>query len=399
MVPADTRADIPGKSTDSIGKRQRQLTEEIRVLKFRLAAMERDRLELTQMTDSLSKSEEKYRALFNSAAYPMTSVNDEGVLLDCNDRIYDILGYERHELLNQSMARIMHPDSLEYAKGNLQELIDTGIAFNKEYRMIRKNGCVIDVCVNSSGIFSPEGEFVRSICILQDISERKRAEKKLSDYQERLKKLVNELSLAEERERRRIAVGIHDNIAQNMAMMKLYLEQVRRDLDPDKDNQTFSDVFACIDRAIDDARHLTFDLGSSTLYISGLEPALVEWLEEEVQAKHGLVTEFEGRDVPDSLDEDLRVLVFRMVRELLVNVVKHAKAQQVKVSVCRTDCGLDVSVRDDGDGFVLGEDSTPSKEGSYGLFSIQERLDCLGGAMDVQSEIGHGTCVTLRVPL
>jgi signal transduction histidine kinase len=126
----------------------------------------------------------------------------------------------------------------------------------------------------------------------------------------------------------------------------------------------------------------------------------VEWLTEQAQDRYGIPSEFKDDKQPKPLDDDVRVLLFQAVRELLVNVVKHAQAQSVKVATRRDDGGIQIIVEDDGvgfDAFPIG--SQWSRTGGFGLFSIRERLDYLGGQLKVKSEPGHGTRVTLVAPL
>ncbi|MCK4723422.1 MAG: ATP-binding protein, partial [Dehalococcoidia bacterium] len=128
----------------------------------------------------------------------------------------------------------------------------------------------------------------------------------------------------------------------------------------------------------------------------GLEPAL-EWLVEQVQAEHGIRCTFEDDGQTKPLGDDARGFVFWVVRELLMNVVKHAEAQAVTVSVCRDDSELRMVVEDNGVGFDTSEMEWRTR--GFGLFSIRERLTEFGGQFEVKSELGRGTRVILVVPL
>ena len=157
-------------------------------------------------------------------------------------------------------------------------------------------------------------------------------EKKLLDYQAQLKSLASELTLTEERERRRIATDIHDRISQGLVISKMKLEQLRESEASDHIAGELDEVCHMLGQSIDSGRLLTFDLGSPILYELGFEAAVAEWLTEQVR-KHNIETEFEDDEEPKPLDDDVRGVLFRMVRELLFNVIKHARAKKVKVSV------------------------------------------------------------------
>lgn len=125
--------------------------------------------------EALKESEEKHRLIFETAANLIISVDSDGTLMDCNNRIEEVLGYKREEMIGQNMGKIIHPDYHPKAQESLAELMTTGTAYNKEYKMVCKDGRLIDVSVNSSAITDEQGNFIRSICIIDDITERKQA--------------------------------------------------------------------------------------------------------------------------------------------------------------------------------------------------------------------------------
>jgi signal transduction histidine kinase len=248
-----------------------------------------------------------------------------------------------------------------------------------------------------SGVFS-----ILSVLVLllsTDIIKRRRVERKLLDYQGQLKSLASELTLTEERERRRIAMDIHDRISQGLVISKMKLERLRESEASDHVAGELDEVCNLLGQSIDSGRLLTFDLGSPILYELGFEAAVAEWLMEQGR-KHNIETEFEDDEEPKPLDVDVRGVLFRMVRELLFNVVKHAHAKKVKVSVLRDDTFLKVLVADNGNGFEPNRIVRGGRQtGGFGLFSIRERLEQLGGKLDIESAPGHGCTAIITVPL
>jgi PAS domain S-box-containing protein len=235
---------------------------------------------------------------------------------------------------------------------------------------------------------------------LGDIAERKRAEEKLFVYQAQLKSLASELTLTEERERRRIATELHDRIGQLLVISKVKLGALREFEQSDEFTGAVNEICDSLDQSIQNTRSLTFDLSSPILYELGFEAAVAEWLDEQIREKHGIETEFIDDGQPKPLDDDISVLLFRDVRELLINVVKHAQADKVKVAVRRIDNEIYVSVEDDGVGFNISEiTSIATKTRGFGLFSIRERLEQLGGRLEIDSKPGCGTRVTVIAPL
>ena len=232
-----------------------------------------------------------------------------------------------------------------------------------------------------------------------NIIHRRQMEKKLLKYQAQLKSLASELSLAEERERRRIATELHDRISQSLVISKMMLEQLRETETSDHVAGVLDDVCNLLSQTIGSSRLLTFDLGSPILYQLGLEAAVSEVLTEQVQ-KHNIATELEDDGLPKPLDEDIRGILFRMVRELLINVVKHARASKVKVSINRIDTAVRICVKDNGVGFEPDKVTAfGPKTGGFGLFSIRERLEQLGGRLEIKSATGRGCTVIVMAPL
>ncbi len=241
---------------------------------------------------------------------------------------------------------------------------------------------------------------VMVIILSANILRRKRAEVKLLHYQKQLKSLASELSLTEERERRRIAVELHDRIGQSLVITKIKLQTLLKRQSFGQSCRELSEVCDSLDRTIQDTKSLTFDLSYPILYELGFEAAVAEWLAEQIEAEHGIATEFEDDGRPKPLEEDIRVLLFRSVQEVLINVVKHADARKVRVFSRKVDNRIHVGVEDDGVGFNLSEVSSIAAEtGGFGLFSIRERLEQVGGRLEVDSEPGRGTKVMIVAPL
>ena len=151
-----------------------------------------------------------------------------------------------------------------------------------------------------------------------------------------------------------------------------------------------------VEQSIADTRALTFDLSPPILYDLGLKAA-VGWLAEQLAERHGLLVSVEGLDVPE-LDVDVASVLFRIVRELLTNVVKHAQISRAKVIFHRDGDHVGIDVVDGGVGFdatVLG----PRASRGFGLFSVRQQIGRLGGTLEIASAGGAGTRVSLRVPL
>jgi signal transduction histidine kinase len=236
--------------------------------------------------------------------------------------------------------------------------------------------------------------------IAYDVTERKKAQQKLFDYQKRLKSLASELLLAEERERRRIATGVHDDIGQKLALVKLELQSIQAIATESGISESLGHACELIDKGIQDARSLAFDLSNPVLYEVGFVAAVESLLTEQMIRKSGIKSEFKSKTHKLMLGQDMSIVLFQAVRELLTNIVKHASANKVKVCIDKSDEKVQVVVEDNGIGFdILKLQSPDRKKGGFGLFNIKERLEYLGGSFDIKSKPRQGTRVTMIVHL
>jgi signal transduction histidine kinase len=231
-----------------------------------------------------------------------------------------------------------------------------------------------------------------------EIAERKRTEAEIRSYQEQLRSLAAQLSLTEERERRAIASNLHDHIGQTLALAKIKVAGLERTPAAEPSRRGLAELKDLIEESIQYTRSLTFELSSPILYELGLESAL-DALAEQLQAKHGIPISV-ASDRPQPLGDELKVVLFEAVRELLMNAIKHSRAGRIRVALGASGDVLEVRVEDDGAGFdPVPAAAAPGKAGGFGLFSIREGLRHCGGSFLVESAPGRGTRAVLTAPL
>lgn len=221
-------------------------------------------------------------------------------------------------------------------------------------------------------------------------------EQRVRERTQSLQHLSAELVLAEERERRRIAQELHDGPAQRLVLSKMNLGRVRDAVEDDK-QPMLDDAISAMDTTLKELRTLMVDLSPPALYELGLGPA-VEWLAETVLGKQGITYRVDTAEAYNELNDETRVFLFQAVRELLINIVKHARARKASVAINSDDDELIVEIRDDGVGIQDAHaNKLPKQEGGFGLFALRDRIDILGGRIDFGQN--GGTHVTLAVPL
>lgn len=219
----------------------------------------------------------------------------------------------------------------------------------------------------------------------QEIAEHKQAEHKLLEQHAQLRALASEVLEAEERERRRIAIGLHDDIGQALALLKLRTGELTVSEPDGKTGELLKEIRNLVDQAARATRSATFELSSPVLYELGLGEAIESHC-EQLARQHGVAFHFTTDHQLTTLAENTRVVLFRIVRELLCNICKHARAYQATVSICRLGECLQLTVEDDGVGFDtarIGRGFSPT--GGFGLLSVREQIAGIGGRFEVVS--------------
>lgn len=214
-----------------------------------------------------------------------------------------------------------------------------------------------------------------------------------------LRALIGELTQAEQRERRRLAELLHDHLQQQLVAAKFKVAKLQRILRNADALEVLLDIRDVLDESIDASRVLTYELNPPVLHESGFLAAL-EWLAQWKEEKHGLKVEIRGEPGVEPGDESIKVLLFQTIRELLFNVVKHAKTNRARVELERSGKDqIQVAVCDEGAGFDPAS-LTPTKQAGhgFGLSSVRERIQWMGGQLDIQSSPGRGTRAVIVVP-
>jgi signal transduction histidine kinase len=237
------------------------------------------------------------------------------------------------------------------------------------------------------------------IATVEDITTKQQAEEKIVNYQRQLQSLTSELSLIEERDRRRIATNLHDNVGQVLTLIGLKIDELHEKVHSTTCDPLTQEIGKLIRQTIKCIRSLMFELSPPVLYDLGLEEA-IEWLAEHFSQEHNLEIQVSKDEQPKPLKAEGNVILFQSVRELLSNIVKHSRATRVKIFIQRACNDFRIIVDDNGIGFNHNLiDHKQNKIKGFGLFSIYERLAHAGGSMIIESNISQGTKITLLMPI
>lgn len=292
-----------------------------------------------------------------------------------------------------------------------RRVLDGGVQEREHIEFARSDGTRW-YDVTATPVLDVDGRTVRLVTASIDITQQKRAEEALHELTETLaervkartrevRELASALTLAEQTERRRVADVLHDGLQQQLYGAQLPLKMLEEDLQQGQMPDLLENVARAnryVLEAIETARHLMVDLSPPVLRGGGLGEAL-QWLVFQMDDRFGLRVELEGGDGLSVPSDDMRVLLFQIVRELLFNVVKHAETDRVRVSLCEEDDRLMIGVADNGVGFdAAAMERSPHSGTGSGLYHARERLGLFGGRMEVDSNSNEGTRITITVP-
>jgi PAS domain S-box-containing protein len=375
----------------------------------------------TQDISDRVESEHQLRLLstaLESAANGMAITDREGKIIWINPAFTQLTGYSREEAIGQNPRILKSGKQPPEAYEELWRTIIEGNPWHGQLVNRRKDGTFYTEEMTITPVRAGGGEITHFVAVKEDVTERIEAEKQLKALNEtleqrvaertaeaqrrarQLRAMAAELIQTEQREHRRLAKVLHDHLQQILVAARMKVGLLRRRSKEDEAlTKLVGEVDELIGESINESRSLTMELSPPVLYDGGLAAGLL-WLQRRMEEKHGLKVEVQADPAADPKDENLRVFVFEAARELLFNIVKHAQTQEARVTLAKTEEGkLRLEVQDHGVGCDPEWSLGPTEKGrGFGLFSLRERLDLLGGQMEVETAPGQGMRVVVVVP-
>ncbi|MFA9478785.1 PAS domain S-box protein [Phycisphaerales bacterium AB-hyl4] len=384
---------------------------------YRMIGSMFDLTERHQAEEALRESEQRFRMMADTAPAMLWITDRDNQAVFLSRGWFEYTGQSEDHALGLGWTQAVHPEDRERAIRTFLGAAENTEPFSFDYRLRRHDGQYRWAIDAGRPRFSAKGEWLGYIGSVFDVHDRKLAEEDLRRSRDELEqrvrertielqhradqlvRLTSQLTLTEHRERQRLAKILHDHLQQILVGASFRLAILAKHLP--KNNQDVAQLESLLNESINASRSLTVELSPPILHEAGLSAGL-NWLARSMKDKHGLAVELNVDDFTPIDRDDIKLLIYEVVRELLLNVAKHAGVKQVVVSLSQYDNQqLRVVVEDQGVGFdfkAVISDTDPERT-SFGLFSIRERLDHLGGRMEVDSAIDRGTRFTLFVPL
>lgn len=365
----------------------------------------------------LKDADRPYRIFVEEMQQGAATLGTDGLVYFCNRRLAEMLRVPAERLRGTLIQTYVAPDS----QSALQTVLEQGRAGRCEAEIrVNAGDAALDVYLTANPL--PAEEEAALSLIVTDLTEQKQRERLVAHERQllafnealeqrvaertavverqaaQLRRLAADLTDTEQRERRRLAQILHDHLQQMLAAARMRLSQlIRRAVDPQQ-REGMDWLNNLLGECIEQSRSLTAELSPPVLYDVGLSAAL-DMLARQMQQKYELAVRVETDGQVDPIDENLRVLLFQVVRELLFNAYKHAQTGEVCVRLAGAGDRVRLTVSDDGVGFdtaLLDGEATAST--SFGLFSIRERMKLMGGSVEVDSAPSKGTRIVITAP-
>lgn len=361
---------------------------------------------IRDQTTKYLQSEERFLQISEHALEFYWEVDSEGIFNYVSPVIEKILGVKPDDIVGEiSYISLFQIDVSKEIDNPIEASFQEQSSFKDcEIELKLKGNKKTWLSVSGFATFDKNGNFYGFRGVCYDITKRKHYEialeksiKKIKNYQEKLKKLNTEITLVEEKERRRIAENLHDSLGQTLSLAFIKLSSVVQGDYPPRVQKTLLETSELLNNAISESRTLTYDLSPPILYELGLIPAF-KWKLEQIEEKHGIKTSLIGENQEIGIKKEFNIFLYRIVAELLNNAIKHANANLIELEVKKKKNFYYISVRDNGIGFQKQLKKKTGISGGFGLMSITERLDSIKGSLEIRSELEMGTIATVILP-
>ncbi|NQU54043.1 MAG: response regulator [Bacteroidetes bacterium] len=353
---------------------------------------------IKSQTNKYLLSEERFLQISEHAMEFYWEVNSEGIFTYVSPVVEKTLKISHLEIIGKKK----YQDIFQISE-NKYSIIAKNSRINDFEVELTVGNNIIWLSISGFSFFDKEGNYIGKRGVCYTITKRKQAEialienvKQIESYQKKLKSLNIEITLVEEKERRRIAENLHDSLGQTLSLAFLKLSSIIDEDCSQNIKNIITETSGLLDIAISESRSLTYDLSPPILYELGLIPAF-KWKLEQLEEKNRIKTVLIGEEVQIEIQKEFNIFLYRIVCELLTNIIKHAEATLIELEISTENEMYCIFVRDNGIGFKNNENKK-SSAGGFGLMSIIERIDSIKGHFEIGSNQSKGTTARIIIP-
>ena len=355
-----------------------------------LARVIRYSIERKRIEHNIQKAQKRFQTIFEKAPLGIALINLEtGECYDVNPRYAFIVGRSMSELAGFNQTAIIHPDDLASYRREIRIFLDDGLTDCKiEKRIIRPDGAVIWIEVFIVPFEMINDQEICYLCMIEDISERKR-------LIENLRHLTTYLQEIREEERTRIGREIHDVLGGALTVLKMDLDWLSKKISDNPMHDRIKSLYQLTGEALETARRVSINLRPNVLDNLGLYGA-IEWLIRDFEQRTAIKCTLESTVTNLAFsNKSFETSIFRIIQEAFTNITRHACASQVDVEVVEEEDGIFISIKDNGVGINQSQIVDPE---SFGIIGMHERAQQFGGKLLIFGAPTQGTCVTLKIP-
>jgi PAS domain S-box-containing protein len=351
--------------------------------------------------EALRAAHQYNRSLIEASLDPLVTINADGKIMDVNMATELVAGVLRHQLIGSDFSDYFTDP--QKAKEGYEKVFSKGTIRDYPLAIRHTSGMITDVLYNATVYRNEAGEIQGIFAAARDITDRKRAEEALRESENRLRFLSSQLLTAQESERKRIALELHDGIGQMLTAIKFKVESILQEEGKGKGKakeKSLEAIIPMVRESVDEVRRMQMDLRPSTLDDLGVL-ATLGWFCREYQKIYSRIRiEKEIAIQENEVSTPRKVVIYRLTQEAMNNIAKHSQADLVRLSLRKQGAQIEWVIEDNGMGFDLEKilSSEGSKRG-LGLSSMRERTELSGGKFMIESTQGKGTTIRASWPL
>jgi PAS domain S-box-containing protein len=357
-----------------------------------------------RMTEDLQKttvSKDYFDNIIESMNDTLVVVGVDGKIKDVNKATCQLLEYSEDELIGGDIHLIVPEEEKIFSSSGFLNILGQSPPVNREVNYLEKNGKLIPMLFSAAVLKSKGGKIEGVVCIARDITERRSAEEALRRSEGELRFLSSRLLKAHEQERRRLSIELHDELGQDLMVLKLKMRAIQERMHDESVSMKgeCDEVISYINEVAENVRRISRDLSPSILEDLGLTAA-IRWLVESFTKHNNIESLLDMTEIDNLFSHEGQITIYRIIQECLTNIAKHSHAMSLSISIKKMDEDVIFNIEDDGKGFRVQEAfmRNPGIKG-LGLAAMHERIRMLGGSLYILSDEGTGTKVIFSVPL